>query len=352
MEDIKILITGAGAPGIKGTLYSLKKNGENRKIKTVGVDIKKDVVGRYLCDKFHQICRPSNENFIPLLLEICEKEKIDVILPQVTDELFELAEHKKEFENLGTKICISNKKSILLSNNKYELLNVSKKLGLPTSEFYLVKKFTDLEKFIEKLGWPEKPVVIKPPVSSGMRGLRIIDEKLERKGIFYNEKPTSIYIKKDELKKTIGEKFPELLVTEFLPGKEYSVDGLTTDKTIIIPRSRDKIRTGITFHGTVEKNEEITRLTKEINEILDLEYVYGFQFKLDENNIPKIIESNPRIQGTMVLSTLAGANIIYGAVKYALGEDLPNFKIRWNTRLLRYWGGISVTEEKISEEII
>jgi carbamoyl-phosphate synthase large subunit len=54
----------------------------------------------------------------------------------------------------------------------------------------------------------------------------------------------------------------------------------------------------------------------------------------------------------MVLSTLAGANIIYGAVKYALGEEVPRFRIRWGTRLLRYWGGIGVYKERIVGEII
>jgi carbamoyl-phosphate synthase large subunit len=68
---------------------------------------------------------------------------------------------------------------------------------------------------------------------------------------------------------------------------------------------------------------------------------------MDKNGIPKILESNPRIQGTMVLATFSGANIIYGAIKALLGEEVPEFNINWKTKILRYWGGISIYDNKI-----
>lgn len=351
MENV-VLVTGAGAPGIKGTLFSLKNNFDNRKIRTVGVDIKKDVVGKYLCDSFYQVPKPEEQDFIPKLLEICRKEKVDVILPQVTRELEILAKNKNKFEDEGVSIAISDESAIKLSNNKYELMKISKELGLPTAEFHLVDNFEDLEKFSRKLGWPEKPVVVKPPISNGLRGLRIINEKIDRKKAFYSEKPTSINIKMNELKEIIGENFPELLVVKFLPGVEYTVDILSAKNTTIIPRKRDMIRTGITFNGTVEKKEQIIENSRKLAEKIGLEYLYGFQFMLDENGVPNIIESNPRIQGSMVMSTLAGANIIYAAVKHAIGEDVPEFKIKWGTRLMRYWGGINVLKQNLVEEII
>lgn len=352
MDDITVLITGSGAPGIKGTLYSLKNNFDNRGIRTIGVDIIKNNVGKCLCDSFYQIPRPSKHSFIPRLLDICEKEKVDVILPQVTDELLALSSHKRDFSNLGTKIAVSNEKAIALSNNKYELLKISSELGTPTAQFYLVDNFDDLESCMEKLGWPEKPVAIKPPVSSGMRGLRIINESFNRKDTFYNEKPSGVCIRKEELKNILENSFSKLLLMEFLSGKEYSVDLLTADRTTVIPRSRDLIKMGITFNGTIEKREDIIRISKKLSKRLKLEYAYGFQFKLDDNGVPKIIESNPRIQGTMVLSTIAGANIIYGAVKYALDEKLPEFDVKWGAKILRYWGGVGVFNGKSIGEIL
>jgi len=347
MDDVTVLITGVGAPGIKGTLYSLKNNFDNRKIRTVGTDIKEDVVGKYLCDKFYQISKPSTEEYLSQLLSICEKESVDVLLPQNTAELLVLAEHKNDFENIGTIVAVSDRRSIEIANNKYNLMKIANKIGVPTPEFYLVDNFDDLIKYAKELGWPKQPIVVKPPTSNGMRGLRIIDESLDLKRMFYSEKPTGIYLKMEDLKNILGSSFPELLVMEFLPKDEYTVDVLNTGILTVIPRKRDLIKSGITFNGTVEKNEKIIEYSEKLGKEIGLKYAYGFQFKLDKNNVPKLLESNPRIQGTMVLSAFAGANIIYGAVKHALGEQVPEFDVKWGTRILRYWGGIGISEETV-----
>ena len=63
------------------------------------------------------------------------------------------------------------------------------------------------------------------------------------------------------------------------------------------------------------------------------------------NDTPKILESNPRVQGTMVLATIANANIIYSSVKNVLGEEIPDFNIRWGTKISRFWGGIGVDSD-------
>jgi len=351
MDNVRVLVTGVGAPGIRGTLFSLKENPEGREVFTVGTDIRKDVVGRYLLDVFHQIPKPDQENFIPSLLKIC-KGNVDVVLPQVTKELPKLSAYKKKFEAVGTTVAVSSEGSISCANNKHKLMLAATSAGVPTPDNYLVNRFSELERCMEKLGWPEKLVVIKPPVSSGMRGLRIINEKIDRKTLFYAAKPTEVYVKKDELS-FLGEKFPELLVMEYLPGPEYSVDVLARREEVItvVPRRRDLIRSGITFNGTVEKNEEVINYAEKMTKKIGLEYAFGFQFKLDEEEVPKLLECNPRIQGTMVLSTLAGANVIYGAVKMALGEEVPEFHVKWGTRLLRYWGGIGVYKGRKIKEI-
>jgi len=78
-----------------------------------------------------------------------------------------------------------------------------------------------------------------------------------------------------------------------------------------------------------------------------LSYAFGFQFKLDDNNEPKLLECNPRIQGTMVMAALAGANVIYSSLKLLLDEDIPKLDVNWDAEFIRYWGGISVVNDKI-----
>jgi len=363
LKPIKVLITGVGAPGIAGTLYSLKKNFDNRKVTTIGTDLKEEVVGKYLCDKFYKVVHPKEKDYIDVMLNICEKERIDVLLPQTTAELFKLSKHKKNFENVGTKITISDYEAIRIANNKLKLTEIFKKLKLPYPEFYLASKFDELIEKAKKLGFPEKPVVIKPLESSGMRGLRVLYEGINLKRSFYEDKPVSVsvegrvpnslFITSQALYSIIGDEFPELMVSEFLPGAEYSVDCFRTTygkRMDIIPRKRDLIRTGITFYGTTEENKEIIEYSRRIAEEINLKYMFGFQYKLDSEGTPKILESNPRIQGTMVLATFAGANVIYASIKHALDEKIPEFNIKWGTRIMRYWGGIGVLNgEKVHD---
>jgi len=351
MDDLTVLITGSGAPGIKGTLFSIHHNFEKRKIRTIGTDIDPNAVGKFLCDAFYQIPRATSEDYLDEVLSICEREKVDLFLPQNTAELTILAENKKRFSSIGTEIIVSDPATIESANNKHLLMTISQNLNIPTPDFYLADNFEELVTYASILGWPGNPVVVKPPVSNGMRGVRIIDETKDLKELFYNEKPSTLFTKMNNLKEILTDVFPPLLIMEYLPGDEYTVDVLQSEKMTIIPRKRLKIQSGITFHGIIEKNEDIITFSKKLTEKIKLQYAFGYQFKLDSNGIPKIIESNPRIQGSMVLSTLAGANVIYGAMKQALNETVPDFSINWNTQLIRYWGGVGISNSGIVDII-
>ena len=312
--------------GISGTLYSLRNNFDNRHINIVGTDMDPDAIGKFLCDKFFVIPPTKNpEDYLIQLLKICKENSIDILMPQNTSELEILSQNKEKFNRINTKILLASEKAIEIANNKFTLMSKCKEIGVPVGEFFLVSKFDDLITKAKKLGWPNENIVVKPPISNGMRGVRIISESRNLKDSFYSEKPNSLYISMDSLKSTLGNNFPELIVTEFLPGDEYSVDVLrNSNRIIVIPRERNKVRSGITFHGTVIENEKIIEYCTLIAEKLDLKNCFGFQFKIDKNGIPKILESNPRIQGTMILSTLAGANIIYASIKMLYVKIMMN----------------------------
>ena len=71
-----LLVTGAGAPGIRGTIYALRQNPDKLPLRIVGVDIKQDVVGRFLVDRFHQVPPPESPCSSEAFLDICKREGI------------------------------------------------------------------------------------------------------------------------------------------------------------------------------------------------------------------------------------------------------------------------------------
>ena len=347
-RPIAVIVTGAGAPGIQVTLYSLKQNYDNRSFHVIGTDINDFVVGKYLCDEFCVISpAKKEEEYLSDLMSICKDRNVKAILPQNTAELLLLAKHKKMFSDIGVGIVVSNYDAIEKANNKYKLFQIAESLNIPVAKYSLVSTFTDLKNEAIKLGWPRNKFVVKPPLSNGSRGVRVIAQDFDRKKTFYEEKPSSLYTTIDELHAVLGDEFPELIVMEYLPGEEYTVDVCRLGNEIIaLPRKRLAIRSGITFAASLEKNDFLISASQKLAENLGLNFCFGFQYKLHEDGRPLLLESNPRIQGTMVMSTFAGANIIYNSVKYLLGETISPMVVNWETKLLRYWGALGIQNEK------
>lgn len=351
-DVISIIITGAGAPGIAGTIYSIRNNPEQAKFKIITTDINNDVVGKYMSDAFYKVPPPElQEEYINSLRDIIEKENVKVILPQTTRELFVLAKYKDKFSKIGVKIVVSDYRVIEEANDKFLLLEKSKSIGIPYPLYYLTKSEEEFISAVKSLGYPKQKVVVKPRVSNGMRGLRIITEDLWNVERFINEKPEGIEVSLESLLRILKNgRWPELLVTEYLEGPEYTVDLFRNKEGILaIPRLRKQIRSGITFEAQVALRQDLIEYSRKLAEALGLEYCFGFQFKLSHDGVPKILECNPRVQGTMVVSAFAGFNMIYYAVKEALGfhVDIYNVELIDGLQFKRYWGGIGIAGDEL-----
>lgn len=341
-KNLTVLVTGAGAPGAPGIIKSLRLVKE-RRIRIVGVDISTESSGFAMVDKWYLGERAESEDFMPRIKEICKREGVDVVIPLVTNELMKFAKSALDFERIGTKVLVSSPEGLRIANNKYLLMQACRENDLPTPKFCRVQSWDELERATHDFGYPEIPVCFKPPVSRGLRGFRILREDIDRLELLMNYKPMDVFTTLTDVRRVLenAEPFPELLVMEFLPGKEYSVDVLARrgEVLIVIPRLRQKIKMGISFVGITENNEEIVKSSSKIVSLLGLHGNIGLQFREDAGGTPKIIESNPRVQGTIVLCTAAGVNMVYNAVKMALNEEVVERQeeVRWGVRMVRYW---------------
>ena len=58
-----------------------------------------------------------------------------------------------------------------------------------------------------------------------------------------------------------------------------------------------------------------------------------------------LIEINPRLSATIVSYAAAGINLPYFGIKHLLGEELPNYKINYGTRMTRRYQETFFDEE-------
>lgn len=107
-------------------------------------------------------------------------------------------------------------------------------------------------------------------------------------------------------------KSPDLLVTEYLPGEEYSVDCFTDyngELLFVGPRTRERVQMGISFRSTaLEATEDIRRIAQAINDTVTLNGAWFFQLKRDNMGRLKLLEYAPRQSSTMGLYRHTGVN--------------------------------------------
>lgn len=337
---INVLMTGAGAPGGPGIIKCLLKD---KNIRLVVCDANKDSSGRFLNKKFERLPLAEDKNFINEILRICEHYSIDVIFPLVTKELFKLSKERIKFNKRGIKIIVSDYKELLIANDKSALYKHLKKHKILTPKFKVAQTFKDVIKAFRYFGFPKNPVCVKPSISNGSRGVRIIDDSVDEFDLLFNHKPSSLYMSFSKLKKILkNNNFPELLISEFLPHEEYTIDTIVSKGKVILvlPRKRTQISGGISVAGYFEENLEIIAYCKQIISSLNLSGPIGLQVKKSNEGVFKILEINPRIQGTSVSALGAGVNLPLIAVYNALNIKFNIPTINWKTKFVRYFNEV------------
>ncbi|TMI97533.1 MAG: ATP-grasp domain-containing protein [Bacteroidetes bacterium] len=339
---INVLMTGGGAPGAAGILKCLQFNPS---FEIVMADADPNAVGRWLHAEFEIIPYAHEKNFIAQILSICEKRGVHIILPLVTKELIPLAHHKKEFEELGTKVLACNVDSLEIANNKSRLYQFLEWRGLNVPAYRAVETVDQFKTAVEELGFPTSRVCFKPSISNGTRGFRVVANDIDEHALLFNEKPNSTYISlSDAVRILSSSPFPELLVTEYLPGEEYSVDCLADHGRVklVVPRLRKKMISGISVEGIFVKEETIIDYCSQIIKELELHGNIGIQVKKSTAGKFLIVEINPRVQGTIVAGLGAGINLPVLAIKQELGLQISEeeLEVRWGTKFSRYWSEV------------
>ena len=330
---LKAVVTAAGAPGGPCIIKALKSVKE-RELYVVATDVRRDAAGLYLADKRYIVPMGTDPNYVKAMLSICKSEGAEVVLPLSSMELLALSRSVEEFEKVGAKVLVSNYESVRIALSKhlvYEFLE-SHGLGDVVPRHRLINTYAELREALEDLGFPEKPVVVKPPASKGQRGFRVLIEGLRDFREIYESKPTDPFMDASTFLRMYRDSGEgrELLVMEYLPGKEFTVDALCLEgePIVVVPRERVKVVQGISVIARVVRNEELIRITESIIKLLRFSYVINVQFKYGPHGRPKLLEINPRVAGTVCATIEAGANLPYLAMKLALNEDFEVPRVR------------------------
>lgn len=332
-------MTGAGAPGAPGIIKCLL---QDPAIHLTVADADENAIGRYLHNRFIKIPRADDPGFVEELLAIAKKENADLILPVVTKELFPFSQEKKQFEAASIRVLVSSAEAIALANDKGACYEFLQKHGVIVPKFFVA---TTTEAFIHaafELGHPQRSFCFKPCTANGSRGFRIVSDSINEAEQLFSQKPYNTNITYTHALKILSSQhFPSLVVTEYLPAEEFSVDCLAKNgkAVLVVPRTREKMVNGISVRGRFVNDKTVVEYCKKIIEEIGLHGNIGIQLKRSENGEPLLLEINPRVQGTIVAALGAGVNLPLLSVKQELGLPIQQeeMQVKWGTAFSRHW---------------
>ena len=342
-KDLTVLLSASDSPSMPGMIDCLRSNRE-LKIRTVGVDMSSEPSAKYIVDSFYRVPAATDPQYCDIMLDICRKEKVDIYFPTISAEVSAVSNRKAEFDAIGTKLSISDPKAVAIANNKLKAYEFLQTKGIRVPEYYGVHTVQDFIDGCKVLGYPENPVCIKIVDNSGSRGVRIIDAKRDRYQIFAHEKPNSFFTSYEDMLSILksADKLDEMMLVEYMPGNEYTVDLLADHGKVLYMAGRENVVSlmSIAQESIVAKIDSAYETSKAIVEALGLDGNIGFDFMKDADGIPVLMDINPRITATVSVIAAAGLNLPYLRIKQLLGEPLPECHIDYGTRLKRRYGEI------------
>lgn len=270
--------------------------------------------------------RCTSPEFIPVMLDICRREEIQLLVPTIDTELPAYAAHRDEFARIGTIVSISSPEVVAIGGNKARTHEWLTRNGFPT-----VRQATIEQVLAEPSHWPF-PFLVKPAGGSSSIGVSVVRDLVEleaatRSGGF--------------IAQTIAKGIEHTI--DFLAGR----DGLCR---CAVPRRRFEVRAGEVSKGMTVRSAVLEKLAGRICSALPGAYgCLNVQVFHDETtDALNVIEINPRFGGGYPLAWEAGAHFPRWIIEEMLGIPSTASSSGWRDRLvmLRYDDAVFVDAAK------
>ena len=315
-SKINVLITGVGSTTAISVIKGLKKQ-TKYEIKIIGTDIFQEdsIAGSKFCDKFFVVPPASNEpEYISKLLDVINKESIDILIPIVDIELEIIAKNRIAFNN--TFILLSSYETIMRCNDKMNTYEFFNKYDLPTLKTISIQKNDNINDKILDSDL-KYPLITKP-----------------RNGVSSRD----VYEIKNFRENALIRRVDNPILQEKGFGEEYTIDIFGDGEKLIcaIPRKRIETRSGISYKGRTVKNSKLWNFSNIIYNELKFMGPANIQCFINNGEV-KFFDINPRFSGGLPLTIAAGINTPLLGIELYLSEEIEpinNFK---EISMCRYW---------------
>lgn len=313
LNHMNILITSAGRRVSLVRAFQTEARMFDSKSRVLAVDVQPELSPAcQLSDYYQCVPEASSTGYIPVLLNICISKNIDLLIPTIDPELEILAENRSLFEELGTKMVVSDIELIRACQDKRNTINFFEQMGISTPQILDKQQ-------------PEYPIYAKPYDGSSSENNYIIKRAAQLRDHHMNDE--------------------KLLFFEYLDHKvhdEYTLDlyyDRQSELKCVVPRKRLEVRDGEISKGLTEDNMLVPFVRDRMSNIPGARGCLTLQlFVNKQNKNIHGIELNPRFGGGYPLSYLAGANYPRWLIEEYLMNRRIDYFYNWepNLLMLRY----------------
>lgn len=325
MKKINILLLGAGGNVSQGILQAILRS--NLKCKVIGACVNEESAGIYFCDSSYISPYAQDKKFIPWLIKICNKEKIDIVLTGVEENIIEIAAHIDEFHNKTKSLFIcSPYKKLQIGQDKLKTNIWLKENGCNYPQFAISNDTKNIKLLVKNVGYP---MIAKPIKGKGSKGIFTINNK-------------------DDLTKAT--KLSNYIIQEHLgdDSSEYTVgcyrnkSGITLNPIIM----HRELKYGTTVKAEVVNNKIIEKEAIKICDRFKPTGPLNIQLRMDKNNKPVCFELNIRFSGTTPMRAYFGFNDVEAMIKeYVLDQKIPDKFIIKKGSAFRYMNEIYLNDD-------
>ena len=259
------------------------------------------------------------KGYVEWCLDFVQRHRIDVFIPR--NYASDIAANTERFEALGVKMIQPGSPELLaLIKNKglfYEALGADL---VPQPGYKVVANREEFALAFHELSARHNKVCFKPTEGIGGKGFQIITTDGKPIHSSWDNSLLSVDYVEALADFATREDFPELMMMEFLPGQERSVDCLAQDGRLLAGIVRLKSFDG--FEELLEDNPLLVEYARRITARVGLHGLYNVQF-MESGGVQYLLEVNSRMSGGVHYTAHSGVCLPYWAIRLALGTAQP-----------------------------
>jgi len=262
----------------------------------------------------------SEKDYIAYCLTIIRRHNVRVFVPGKMVEA--VARERERFESEGVRLLIAADAATLgLLKDKARTYEAISEISVRLPEYIRINSLAEFDAAYAELRMRHKSVCFKPTESMFGLGFRLVKEDCGSLQRLFSGDPIGISL--EEARRCFAEvtRFRDVLVMQYLPGAERSVDCLAQTGKLIrcVVRRKPDVSEGAQL---LESHPQIEQAVSRLTSHLGLTGLYNVQFK-DNGSEPYLLEINPRMSGGMPMACLSGVVLPLWGIRLLLGTAVP-----------------------------